>query len=823
MNFPSVLLRYGLVLGLLTARAALAQDPPKPSPEALEFFEKKIRPLLVDRCYSCHSAESKKIKGALRVDSREALLKGGDTGPALVPGDPEKSLLLKAVRYGDPDLKMPPKQKMAAAQIDDLARWVTLGAPWPGGDAASTAPAKREGMDITAADRAYWAYVPVRRPAVPDVRRAEEVANPVDAFLLAKMEAKGISPVGPASRHVLIRRATYDLTGLPPTPKEIEAFVNDAAPDAWEKLIERLLASPTYGEKWGRHWLDLVHYAETNGYERDGDKPNAWRFRDYVIRSFNQDKPYDRFIREQLAGDEMEPRDIDAVIATGFHRLGLVDDEPADRELAKFDGLDSMVSTTSQVFLGMTLGCARCHDHKKDPLPQTDYYRLLAFLQGINPTARDGPEAQSVIARDEAEHQAHARTLNDLGSAAEQIEKTFFEKAGEAKPQDPKAVAKSIKLRGVQVLGKETAARYEDLRKSIDDAKKRPPREDKALSVSESGRVADTFLLRRGNPRVPGEKVEPGFPKVLGFPDPDLSAASRGKSSGRRTVLANWIASPANPLTSRVMVNRLWQNHFGRALVPTPNDFGKLGELPTHPELLDWLASEFIARGWKIKAMHRLLMTSNAYRRSSKDDPAAIAKDAPNELFWRFAMRRLTAEELRDSILSVNGTLNLKMSGPSIFPPLPREVLETSSTPKSAWGTSTPEEAARRSIYIKVKRSILVPLLAAHDFADTDSSCAMRFATTVPTQALTLLNSAFMKEQSDLFARRLTKEAPGGVDAAVRLALAWVTQRSVTDREVERGVALIRRLQEKDGLSPERALADFCLVALNLNEFVYLD
>jgi hypothetical protein len=813
-------LRLGLAVVLLVAPAAVAQDPPKPSPETLEFFEKKIRPLLIDRCYSCHSADAKKLKGALRVDSRDALLKGGDTGPAIVPGDPEKSLLLKAVRYGDPDLKMPPKQKMPAAQVEDLARWVSLGAPWPGEQASKTPATKREGMEISAEDRAYWAYVPVRKPAIPPWRRKDWVTNPIDAFLLARLEAKGLSPAPPASRAVLIRRATYDLTGLPPTMGEIDAFVNDPTPDAYEKLLQRLLASPQYGEKWGRHWLDLVHFAETNGYERDGDKPNAWRYRDYVIRSFNDDKPYDRFIKEQLAGDEMEPRTPEVVIATGYYRLGLVDDEPADRDLAKYDGLDGMLSTTTQVLLGMTIGCCRCHDHKKDPLPQLDYYRLLAFLHGINPTARDGPEAEIVIARDEAAHKAHAAKLQELGTAADAIEKEYLEKSGE---KDPKNAAKSIKTRGVQVLGKETAGRYESLKKSIDDLKKRQPHEEKALSVSESGRVADTFLLRRGNPRVPGEKVEPGFPRVLGFPEPALPKAGPGRSSGRRTVLADWIASPANPLTARVMANRLWQHHFGRALVPTSNDFGKLGELPTHPDLLDWLAGEFVARGWKIKDMHRLLMTSSAYRMSSKDDPAAAAKDPSNELFWRFNMRRLTAEELRDSILAVNGTLNLKMGGPGIFPPLPREVLETSSTPNSAWGKSSPEESARRSVYIKVKRSILVPLLAAHDFADTDSSCAVRFATTVPTQALTLLNSAFMNEQSAIFARRLLKEAGDDPGVQVRAALRWVTQRPPDEREVERGRKLIETLRQKDGLSPERALAGFCLVALNLNEFVYLD
>ncbi len=764
---------------------ALAQEPAKAAPEALDFFEKKIRPVLAERCYSCHGAAAKKIKGGLRLDGRAEILQGGDSGPSAVPGAPEKSLLVKALRYSDPDLQMPPKEKLPGAVVDDFARWVVLGLPWPSGEGAKAPAPRREGREITAEDRAYWAFRPVQRPTPP-----AGAAHPVDAFLLAKLRAAGLSPAGPASREVLVRRATYDLTGLPPSAEEVDAFLKDPAPDAYEKLLDRILASPRYGEKWGRHWLDLVRYAETNGYERDGDKPNAWRYRDYVIRSFNEDKPYDRFLKEQLAGDEMEPRTPDAVIATGYYRLGLIDDEPADRDLAKFDGLDGIVSTTSQVMLGLTVGCARCHDHKKDPISQADYYRFLAFFHGINATARDGPAAETVLARDDAGHRAMEEKLRPL------------EEELKRKPDE---------------------ARRKALQKSIDEIRRHPPKDEKALSVSETGRPPDTFVLRRGNPRVLGEKVEPGYPAVLGVPDPDLSKAAKGKSSGRRSLLADWIVNPSNPLTSRVLANRLWQHHFGRGIAPTSSDFGRLGEPPTHPELLDWLASEVVARGWKLKDLHRLLMTSNAYRASSRDEAAALAKDPANELFWRFPMRRLTAEELRDSILAVNGTLNLKAGGPSVFPPLPKEVLATSSTPKSAWGKSTPEEAARRSVYIKVKRSLLVPLLSAHDVADTDSSCAVRFATTVPTQALTLLNSEFMGEQAALFARRLEREAPGDVDAQVRLGLRYVTQRGASATEVARGRRLIDELCAKEGLDAPRALACFCLMALNLNEFVYLD
>jgi hypothetical protein len=781
-----------LALLVLLAPAA-AQEPKKPSPEALEFFEKKVRPVLVERCHSCHSAEAKKLKGAFRVDSREAILKGGDAGPAIVPGEPDKSLLVKAVRYVDPDLKMPPKEKLPAAVAEDIARWVAMGAPWPAGDASKPVAPAREGMEITAADRDYWAYRAVKRPDPPKVKNAGWIRQPVDAFILAPLEAKGVAPALAATRQVLIRRATYDLTGLPPTTEEVEAFANDPATDAYEKLVERLLASPHYGEKWGRHWLDLVRYAETNGYERDGDKPNAWRYRDYVIRAFNEDKPYDRFVREQLAGDEMEPRTPDALIATGYYRLGIVDDEPADRELARYDGLDSILSTTVQAMLATTVGCARCHDHKKDPIPQEDYYRMLAFIHGVNPLERDGPGAEAVLIRDEEGHKAFDEKMTSL-------------QAEEATLKKEKAPPERLK----------------EVHRQLDELRKHPPKDQKTLAVSEPLRGQDVFLLRRGNPHVPGQKVGPGFLRVLGFPDPAIVARGR-ETTGRRTALAEWIVSPANPLTSRVLANRLWQHHFGRGIVPTPNDFGKLGETPTNPELLDWLASEVVARGWKLKEMHRLLMTSSAYRMSSKADAATLAKDPSNVLFGRFSLRRLMAEEIRDSVLAANGTLNLKMGGPAMFVPLPREVLETSSTPKSVWGTSPPDEAARRSVYIKVKRSLLVPILAGHDFADTDSSCAVRFATTVPTQALTLLNSAFMNEQAAIFARKLEKESPGDPAGQVRRGLRAVTQRAPTDAEVRRGVALVEDLVKNAGLPADRALPAFCLMALNLNEFVYLD
>jgi hypothetical protein len=759
-----------IVAAFLGCVPCLGAQPPAP-PKETEFFESKVRPVLADQCFRCHGGE--KQKGGLRVDSRAAILKGGDLGPVIVPGQPEKSLLVQAVAHQG-DLKMPPSRKLSAQQIADLTSWVKLGAPWPETTPGAVA-VRSGGFQITDKDRAHWAFQPIIRPAVPAVHDHTWVANPVDTFILAGLEAKGLRPNPPASRRELIRRVYYDLTGLPPTPSEVEAFVADPSPGAYEALIDRLLASAHYGEKWGRHWLDLVRFAETNSYERDDPKPRAWRYRDYVIRAYNDDKPYDRFLREQLAGDELPERDADAVIATGYYRLGIWDDEPTDREQARYDGLDDIVATTGQVFLGLTVDCARCHDHKIDPIPQKDYYRLLAFFHNINHYRNGGPsdEVQPV-------------TGPDGCMSFEPVKPAPRDK----KPrQDPLAI------------------------------------DDKILCVTEAGDHApETFVLLRGNPQTRGERVEPGFPVVLGAPNPDIPPAPPGaRSTGRRLALANWIASKGNPLTARVMANRVWQYHFGRGIVRSPSNFGLQGDRPTHPELLDWLAAEFMAQGWRLKPLHRLILTSQAYRMSSRGNARGLEEDPANDLFRRFDMRRLTAEEIRDSLLAVSGTLNPKRYGPGVYVSLPAEVLATQSRPGYGWGKSPPEEQARRSVYIHVKRSLLTPILESFDLAETDRSTPVRFATTQPTQALGMLNSAFLNEQASLFAARLRKEAGDDAAKQVRLALSLTTGRPATEDEVRRDVRLIEALQTQDGATSEAALRYYCLMVLNLNEFVYVD
>jgi cytochrome c553 len=770
----------------LAGRPARAEEKP-PSPREIQYFENKVRPVLADNCFKCHGPD--KQKGSLRLDSRLGMLTGGDRGPVLVPGQPDKSLLVKVIGYND-DLQMPPSKKLPAQKIADLTQWIQMGAPWPGGEPIASSTIRRGEFQITDKDKAHWAFQPIQRPQPPAVKNMSWVVNPIDAFILAGLEAKGLQPNGPAEKRELMRRVYYDLTGLPPTPQEVEAFVADRSPRAYEMLVERLLNSPQYGEKWGRHWLDLVRFAETNSYERDNPKPNAWRYRDYVIRSFNQDKPYDLFVREQLAGDELFPAGAtsphspncspgspsDAIIATAYYRLGIWDDEPTDREQARYDGLDDIVATTGQVFLGLTIDCARCHDHKIDPIPQKDYYRLLAFFHNIQHYRNGGPTDEVKLITDAAGRQHY-----DLLSV---------------EPMEQK-----------------------------ESRKKKTAFPDRALCVTESSsRAPDTFVLLRGNPQLIGDRAEPEFPVILGGSKPVIPPPRPGaKTSGRRLVLADWIVSPHNPLTARVMANRIWQYHFGRGIVRSPNNFGLQGDKPTHPELLDWLASEFVAGGWRMKSLHRLIMMSNAYRQSSRGNSQALKTDPANDWFWRFDMRRLSAEEIRDSILAVSGNLNLKMYGPGVYVDIPKEVMAGQSKPGYGWGKSPPEEQARRSIYIHVKRSLLTPILESFDVAETDRSSPVRFATTQPTQALGMLNSDFLNKQAALLAKRLRHEAGDEVTKQVQLALNLITGRPPTATEVLRGVKLVDSFKNQDQVGAEAALKYYCLLVLNLNEFVYLD
>lgn len=817
--------------------ATAADEPTTPNDEQLAFFSEKIEPLLKLRCLKCHSGDEP--KGALSLISHEKLLAGGDSGPAIDTANPANSLLLTAIRYDG--LEMPPTGKLPEAEIDLLTKWVEAGAPMRDIEVTATHAGSPEVNDET---RAHWSFRPLVRPPVPPVQQADWVANPIDAFVLAKLEHAGLAPSPPAEPRELIRRVHYNLLGLPPNPANVVFLTETWSQRAYARVIERGLDSPQFGEHWARYWLDLVRYGESNSYERDNPKPFVWRYRDYVIDSFNADKPFDRFIVEQLAGDELESVTPETIIATGYYRLGLWDDEPVDAELAFYDGLDDIAGTTAQAFLGLTMNCARCHEHKLDPIPHADYYRFLAFFRNIrhygvraDPTVFDAsvgpiatPEQQAEYEEQKSQFDRQLTALRQQLDGIEEGVRAQLQRGEKDDFQDQSARLEIIKKHIGEFITQAQFDEYAALHGQWVQLRDHPPAGlEQALRVKEHGPDAPpTFVLARGSPAARTTEVRPGFPEVLGFDDPQIVPPASGDSTGRRLALAQWIASPQNPLTARVLVNRIWQWHFGRGLVRSANNFGLQGDRPTHPELLDWLAAEFIDRGWSVKSLSRLILESNTYQMAShgaaNDAPhPGLAADPQNDLYWRFDSRRLRAEEVRDSILAVNDSLNLKMHGPSIYEVIPQAVLAGQSVPGQNWGESSPEERRRRSIYIHVKRSLQVPLLAAFDAADTDFTCPVRFATTQPTQALTLLNSTYIGEQAEVFADYVrTRSGTNRVDQ-VEFALQRATQRAPTKPEIDRGVALIRSLENERGLTSDQALHYFCLLALNLNEFVTVD
>ena len=618
--------------------------------------------------------------------------------------------------------------------------------PWTFDAAAATPPTETKGKP--AAGR--WAVAPVVRPEPPRVVGGDWPRSPVDRFILAGLEKKGWEPAAPIARERLVRRAYFDLWGLPASPADVRDFVADQGADAYERLIDRLLASPRYGERWARYWLDLVRFAETNGYERDAAKPGAWQYRDWVIAALNDDKPYDRFVLEQLAGDELADADEHTRIATGFLRVGTFDDEPNDPLKYKFEQLDDLVHATSTAFLAITLKCARCHDHKFDPIPQTDYYAVLNFFIGGKPA--EGP----------------------------------------------------------------------------------------LLAYTDAGPVAPAVhLLRGGEPTQPGDSVAPGYlsmiPVLARAVDPP---APEAKTTGRRAQLARWTTDARNPLTPRVMVNRLWQHHFGEGLVRTPDNFGTLASDPAHPELLDWLAAELVEGGWRLKRMHKIIMLSNTYQMDSTHPHEAeyAQADFVNEYWWRANRRRLESEPLRDAMLAVSGQLNLKSGGPSFFPPASKEALEGLSKKGAEWGASPPDEQRRRSIYMMTKRSLLMPLMTTFDSSDTTQPCSQRNVSIVAPQALALLNNDFVHQQSAALAARVANEA--GQDETAQIDRAWWLALARPPSDIERALALEHLTAQRKHVAPRAAadgkppgddetrrlaLTSLCHVLFNLNEFIYVD
>ncbi len=775
------------------------------------FFESKVRPVLVEHCYECHSAMAKKLKGGLMLDSRAGIIKGGDNGPVILPGQPESSLLIQSVRHADPDLAMPPKKKIPDIAIADLEAWVRMGAPDPRiENTVATAEAK-SAIDWNKG-REWWSFRPLAKPAVPNVRLTRWPVNDLDRFVLARLEKEGLKPAVDVEKRVLIRRATFDLTGLPPTPAEIDAFLADKSTKAFAKVVDRLLASPGYGERWGRHWLDVVRYADTAGDNSDFPIPQMHRYRDWVIRAFNRDLPYDQFIREQLAGDLLTSGTADEakgrLIATGYianaRRFGSrVDDYP--QHLTIEDTIDNV----GRAFLGLTVSCARCHDHKFDPIPTADYYALYGYFQstrypwpGIELEQRQRDLVPLVeparLAEAEATRMTHDAEKRRLEKEVQKLKDSLKDKTGEEQ--------------------KSVEATIADAEKAAKEFAAKPLPFDMAYAVAEAGKAVNAAIQIKGDPAKPGEVVGRRFLTILGGQE----VATTDRTSGRLH-LAERLADTGNPLTARVMVNRIWLHHFGKGLVPTPNDFGKQGKPPTHPELLDWLANRFIASGWSIKDLHRTIMLSRTYQVASARSEDAVARDPGNELISSFPRRRLDAESLRDAMLVLGGNMDTSPAGAHPFPP------------QSAWKFTQHNpfkavyDSKRRSVYLMTQRIQRHPYLAIFDGADPSASTAVRTSSTTPLQALFLLNDPFVHEQSREFAKRIiaaAKDEPGRIQFAYRSALGRTAERA----ELEHCRAFLKgarvRLTES-GTGPDQLEAEvwqsMVRAILRLNEFVYVD
>ncbi len=756
--------------------------------EAMKFFETKIRPVLAQNCYECHG--EKKQKSGLRLDNLGYILSGGESGPALVPGDAMASHLFKAVSYEDKDLQMPPKdKKLPDTQIEDIRKWIDMGAPWPKDEIIT---AKKPG-EFTPEERSWWSFQPLKKVAPPEVAGAR-VANPIDRFIVSKLASVKLPQAPAADRQELVRRLYYNLHGLPPTPEQVQAFVDDKRPDAYERLVDELLASPRYGIRWGQHWLDLARYSESDGYREDAYRPNAWPYRDYVIKSFNDDKPYNKFVREQLAGDEINPDDPNVLIGTAFLRHGIYEWNQRDAEGQRELMVNEMTDVTGELFLGLSFACARCHDHKFDPILQKDYYRLKSFFTGVQwredlslaTPEEKAAHAEQMKAWEEASKEPREAfeafvkpKLDDVRKKATQMFPDEV-KAMVAKPDEQRTpYEKEINYlveRQVMVEHTKTLTKLRqkpdpilDAMKPFDETKPKPL--PYAFVATDVGTEAPPTVLksRRGD-----TEVKPGFLTILKPDDLDVKPLVERNSTGRRTALANWITDPANPLSTRVIVNRVWQYHFGRGLAENTSDFGKLGAAPSNPELLDWLTAEFLANGWSFKKLHRLILTSETYRQSSLVQPNELTNqvDPANKLLWRMNPQRLDAEQTRDTLLMLSGELRDQASGP---------------------GLDTNEPV--RSIFTRKRRNSPDEFLTRFDAPPGFLSVSKREATTTALQSLVMVNGEWPLQRARAMAGRLIKEKKEDPKTAASEAIRLAYSRPATDEEIQGATTFLKKQQ----------------------------
>ncbi len=851
-------------------------------------FEEHIGPLLAARCSPCHMQGKK--KHGLDARQRRLLVRGGDSGPAVVPGKPAESLLLKKISAGE----MPPagREKLTPAEIDAIRRWIEEGAATRGDE-----PPLGDGDEafLSEDDRRHWGFRPVERPLVPSLGGEERIATPIDAFLLARLREKGLVLAPEADRRVLIRRISFDILGLPPSPGDMDEFVSDAAADAYDRLVDRLLASPRYGERWGRHWLDAAGYADSDGStEEDTERPFAWKYRDYVIRALNADKPFDDFLAEQLAGDELagypgaelSPRTVELLTATGFLRAGVDGSGQGniDQRLARHQAIADTLNILGTGILGLTLGCAQCHDHRYDPISQRDYHRLRALLEPAfdvdawkTPSARrislyteeDRRKAAEVAAAVEKKRgEYRTQEASFVAAVADKVlttqvadaDREAARAAREAKPEARTAEQKlllekypslNVSAGTLYQYDAPAAEKLKAMNAEIEKlAAQRPPEDFVSALWEEPAPRRAGRLFIRGNPDQPAEEVAPGVPAVLVPPGANFELPAKPSregipsSSGRRLQLARWLTSPDQPLTARVIANRLWMHHFGGGLVPSAGDFGLQGDPPTHPELLDWLAAELMRGGWRLKPIHRLILTSAAYRQSARATEKARDADPENRLLGRRSLLRIEGEVLRDAILAVSGALSLRKGGP----PVPvREDADGSivvgidqKAESNRPGGEVPigEEEFRRTVYVQVRRTRPLSFLGAFDTPVMETNCPRRSTSIVATQALVLLNGPFVRREAERFARRLLCEAVDD-DARVDLAFRLAFGRPASPAERDEALAFLRegaRLapqvpapqeskaeSKTESKATPKPLVDFCHAIFNAGEFVFVE
>jgi hypothetical protein len=804
------------VLPVIVCLLIAPGEPPVESPptaEQVRFFESSIRPLLVEHCQKCHGP-AKQFNG-LRVDSREALVRGGDLGAAIVPGQPEASLLIRAVRHTDDDLKMPPESKLTERQVAELVKWVEMGAPFPVGAAAIAKGRPNR-------DPNHWAFQPAGLPALPEISDKQWPQTAIDHFILAKLEAEKIGPAAAADRRTLIRRVTFDLHGLPPTPADIETFLLDGSPDAFERLVDRLLAAPSYGERWGRHWLDVARYADSNGLDENVAHGNAWRYRDYVVSSLNRDKPFDLFLTEQLAGDLLPATDQqqrhEQLIATGFLAIGPKVLAEVDEDKMQMDIVDEQIDTMGRAFLGLTLGCARCHDHKFDPIDTADYYGLAGIfkstraMEHYKKVARwhenvlPSTESDAIKAGYEAQLAAKKQAVEEFIADADEKVRTSLS-AGATVPEKLETLYPA-----------ETKAALKKLRDEVTKAEKEPPELPAAMGAKDDDKIADVAICIRGNPLKLGDIVARHVPPAIRGPVPPQFVSS---ASGRQE-LATWLIDPSHPLTGRVLVNRLWRWHFGTGLVRTVDNFGLLSEKPTHPELLDWLSRRLVDRVWSLKAMHRMILSSNTYRQSSKPLADTMTRDPENRLYGRANVRRLSGEEVRDAFLSVSDKIDTSIGG---------SLLKVKNRGYFFDHTSkdlTDYDSRRRSLYLPVVRNNVYDVLQLLDFPDPAIPSGDRSTTTIAPQALLMLNSELIMQTAGDMAARLS-EIDGLDEERLRKLYEIALGRLPTSGETASGIAFVQaaeralKISASDGsVLRQEAWAILCQTVLAANEFVYV-